>query len=103
MDISQHSRIVSPQFSAWLAETMILVIMIKPNITLFPRYIPSVYTHDIPMVYPYVIILLPSQGVEPRRSVAVKVSLPGRHAVELVVPRREFFGPWDGLQGQVAY
>ena len=52
-------------------------------------------------------ILLPSQGVEPRRSAAVKVSLPGRHPVELVVPRHQFFGPlflvvgpWDGNQRQ---
>ena len=45
---------------------------------------------------------LPSQGAELFPS-AVKISLPGHHPVELVVPRREFFGPWDGHQGQVAH
>ena len=67
-----------------------------------------------PMIFPWFTrmpsaycILLPSQGVEPCRLMAVKVSLPGRHPVELVVPRHQFFGPlflvvgpWDGNQRQ---
>ena len=59
----------------------------------------QVWTHDFSTLS-IIIITVPSQGAELFPSAAVKISLPGHHPVELVVPRREFFWPWGGNQRQ---
>jgi hypothetical protein len=64
------------------------------------HYIILKFEHMIFSTLSIIIITLPSQGAELFPSAAVKISLPGRHPLELVVPRRNFFGPWDGHQGQ---
>ena len=58
------------------------------------------FEHMIFSTLSIIIITVPSQGAELFPSAAVKISLPGHHPVELVVPRREFFWPWGGNQRQ---
>ena len=105
-DISQSIRIISdiPLISYSTNKTMILDIFVD-YIAVFRLNPVSCWFLDIfhYCMYPSYSqgfpVELPSQGAELFPS-AVKISLPGHHPVELVVPRREFFWPWGGNQRQ---